>query len=271
MPELPEVETTLRGLQPHLLQRRVTHVEIRDARLRWPVPADLPRVLRGRTIESLSRRGKYLVFVFKHGYMLLHLGMSGSLRIMTKGSAARKHDHIDWQLENGSILRFHDPRRFGSVHWATGDPLEHPLLTGLGPEPLTREFNGEYLYSKSRHRKIVVKNFIMDARVVTGVGNIYANEALFKAGIRPDRAAGGISLQRYRQLANAIKKTLRAAIRQGGTTLRDFVNEQGNPGYFRQRLHVYERAGQPCAICGHIIRQQRIGQRSSYYCAHCQH
>jgi formamidopyrimidine-DNA glycosylase len=271
MPELPEVETTLRGIEPYLLKQKVLNALVYEARLRWPVPENLAQVLARRSIQSLSRRGKYLIISFRHGHLLIHLGMSGSLRIVNSGAIPGKHDHIDWQIANGKVLRLHDPRRFGSVHWIETDPGRHPLLAQLGPEPLGAEFNGRYLHGKSDKRKIAVKNFIMDSHVVVGVGNIYASEALFGAGIHPARAAGKISLQRYEQLAGTIKKTLKAAIKQGGTTLRDFVNEQGNPGYFRQKLKVYGRAGEPCMICGDKIRQLTIGQRSSYYCGHCQH
>ncbi|MBN1378166.1 MAG: bifunctional DNA-formamidopyrimidine glycosylase/DNA-(apurinic or apyrimidinic site) lyase [Gammaproteobacteria bacterium] len=271
MPELPEVETTLRGIEPYLLNRSVVNVKVRKSRLRWPIPATLPKMLARQTIQSLSRRGKYLIISFQHGHMLIHLGMSGSLRIVSIDTAARKHDHIDWQIDNNKVLRLHDPRRFGSVLWTATDPLQHPLLVKLGPEPLTRELNGAYLFKQSRKRKVAVKNFVMDAQIVVGVGNIYASEALFIAGIHPARAAGKVSLQRYKLLADAIKKILKAAIKQGGTTLRDFVNEQGNPGYFSQKLKVYERAGEPCSVCGGKIKKLTLGQRSSYYCGHCQH
>jgi formamidopyrimidine-DNA glycosylase len=270
MPELPEVETTLRGIEPCLLKCKVTGIEVRQPYLRWPVPENLAQVLARRTIQALSRRGKYLIISFKHGHLLIHLGMSGSLRIVNSGAIPGKHDHIDWQLANGKVLRLHDPRRFGSVHWIETDPGQHPLLARLGPEPLTAEFNGGYLHNKSNKRKIAVKNFIMDSQVVVGVGNIYASESLFGAGIHPSRAAGKVSLERYERLAAQIKKTLQAAIKQGGTTLRDFVNEQGNPGYFGQKLKVYGKVGEPCMICGHKIRQSTIGQRSSFYCNQCQ-
>ena len=270
MPELPEVETTLRGLTPHLQNQCITQVKVFQPQLRWPVPTALTRHLKYQTLRSLKRRGKYLIFSFDIGHMLIHLGMSGSLRIDRKNSPARKHDQLEWQLANQSILRFHDPRRFGSVHWLKGDPLQHPLLINLGPEPLNPEFDGHYLYQKAMHRKSAVKNFIMDSHVVVGVGNIYANESLFLAGIHPARTANRISLKRYTLLAKTIKKTLRAAIKQGGMTLRDFVNEQGEPGYFRNKLAVYKKAGQSCRKCGSSIKTKRIGQRSSYYCSSCQ-
>lgn len=270
MPELPEVETTRRGLLPHLVNRKVTGVEIRNRQLRWPTPRGLTQKLTGRTIAGLRRRGKYLIFDFDQGHMLAHLGMSGSFRIVDRQAAVRKHDHIDWCLDSGKILRFHDPRRFGSIHWIAGDPLQHPLLRHLGPEPLDDSFNGEYLSSRGRNRKVAVKNFIMNATVVTGVGNIYANESLFLAGIHPNRPAGDVDPAGYRRLADAVKTVLNASIEQGGTTLRDFVNESGNPGYFRQQLRVYERAGEPCPQCGEKIRMQVIGQRASYFCPNCQ-
>lgn len=270
MPELPEVETTRRGLLPHLVNRRVTDIEIRDRRLRWPTPRGLKQKLAGQKVIDIRRRGKYLIFDFERGHMLAHLGMSGSLRIVDRRAIVRKHDHIDWLFESGKILRFHDPRRFGSIHWIPGDPLQHPLLIHLGLEPLEESFNGGYLLSRGRNRKVAVKNFIMNATVVTGVGNIYASESLFLAGIHPNRPAGDISLASYRLLAEAIKTVLNASIEQGGTTLRDFVNENGNPGYFRQRLRVYERAGNPCPQCGDTIRTQVIGQRASYFCPRCQ-
>ncbi|HEX7026604.1 MAG TPA: bifunctional DNA-formamidopyrimidine glycosylase/DNA-(apurinic or apyrimidinic site) lyase [Gammaproteobacteria bacterium] len=270
MPELPEVETTRRGLLPHLKNRTATDVRIRNRQLRWPIPRGLKQKITGQRIIDVRRRGKYLIFDFEQGHMLAHLGMSGSFRIVDVQAPARKHDHIDWLLDSGMILRFHDPRRFGSIHWVTGDILQHPLLKDLGPEPLEDEFNGGYLSNLARNRKIAVKNFIMNSRVVTGVGNIYASESLFLAGIHPDRPAGQVSQSGYQRLAEAVKTVLTASIEQGGTTLRDFVNENGNPGYFRQQLRVYEQAGNPCRQCGRAIQMQVIGQRSSYFCPRCQ-
>ena len=270
MPELPEVETTLRGISPHLLKQKIKHVVVRQKQLRWPVPNDLAANLKNRTVQQLYRRGKYLIMTFSNGHVLLHLGMSGSLRIANIDSEPNKHDHIDWILSNGKVLRFHDPRRFGSVLWTKEEPLNHPLLISLGPEPLERDFNDQLLFTKSRKRKVAVKNFIMNSHIVVGVGNIYASEALFLASIRPSRAAGTISLKRYQKLVQAIKKILRASIKKGGTSLRDFVNEQGNPGYFRQKLNVYGKDGQPCKTCDNAIKKQIIGQRSSFYCSHCQ-
>lgn len=270
MPELPEVETTRRGILPHLQGRTVASVTVREPRLRWAVPPDLPETLAGRAVLGIRRRAKYLVFDFEGGHMLLHLGMSGSLRITGADALVRKHDHVDWLFDNGTILRFHDPRRFGSVHWTADDPAGHPLLAALGPEPLARTFHGDYLFARSRGRRAAVKTFIMDSHTVVGVGNIYASEALFLAGIRPGLAAGRVSRERYHALAGAIKQVLRVSIRQGGTTLRDFVNESGAPGYFRQQLRVYERGGQPCLACAGVIKTRVIGQRSSYYCPNCQ-
>jgi formamidopyrimidine-DNA glycosylase len=270
VPELPEVETTRRGLAPHLTGHRVSAVVVREARLRWPVPAGLAESMGGRTVRGIDRRGKYLIFNFDRGHMLVHLGMSGSLRIGTAESAPGKHDHLDWRFSNNLVLRFHDPRRFGSVHWVDSHPDRHPLLASLGPEPLSGAFNGDYLFARSRRRRVAVKNHIMDAHTVTGVGNIYASEALFAAGIRPGTAAGRLSRRQCAALAGAVKRVLHAAIEQGGTTLRDFVNEAGAPGYFRQRLRVYERGGQACRVCSETIKSRVIGQRASYYCPRCQ-
>ncbi len=270
MPELPEVETTRRGILPYLKNKSIETVAVRNRQLRWPVPARLKNHLSGQKILDITRRGKYLVFGFDHGHMLIHLGMSGSLRIVKSNSEIRKHDHIDWLINNGRVLRYHDPRKFGSVLWTSGEPGQHKLLKTLGPEPLSDTFDAGYLYEKSRKRQLAVKNFIMNSTVVTGVGNIYANEALFLAGIHPLRQAGKISFERYEALVTAIKNVLHAAIEQGGTTLRDFVNGDGNPGYFRQQLRVYQRAGQPCCVCKKPVRLLSIGQRASYYCTECQ-
>ncbi len=269
MPELPEVETTRRGITPHVLGKTVTRVIIRQARLRWPVPEALPERLRRRKLLSLERRGKYLLLGFRHGTLILHLGMSGSLRVLPASTPAGKHDHFD--LVFGSqCLRLRDPRRFGAVLWTT-DPVEnHPLIRHLGPEPLAEEFSGSWLFERSRDRRMAVKPFIMDGRTVVGVGNIYANEALFRAGISPARACGGISAQRYERLAQAIKEILATAIERGGTTLRDFLQTDGNPGYFAQELQVYGRTGQPCPNCDADIRHRTQAQRSTYYCPRCQ-
>lgn len=270
MPELPEVETTRRGIAPHLQGRQVCEVIVRQRQLRWPIPRNLNILLQGQTIEHIDRRGKYLLLGMDSGTLILHLGMSGSLRILPVATPAQKHDHLDIILDNDHCLRLRDPRRFGAVLWSRSDPLQHKLLKTLGPEPLSQAFTGDYLWQRSRGRKLAIKSFVMDSKTVTGVGNIYANEALFLAGIHPQRAAGRISRERYQQLVEAIKQVLEAAIREGGTTLRDFTASDGKPGYFRQQLHVYERARQPCHQCGQALRHRVIGQRSSYYCSHCQ-
>lgn len=270
MPELPEVETTRRGLVPHAQGAHVSGVEVRDGRLRWPVPADLPQQLCGQQILGLERRAKYLFLVTAAGSLMVHLGMSGSLRVVDAGEPPRTHDHIDIILQGGRCLRFNDPRRFGSFHWLPGTARQHPLLDHLGPEPLDPAFDGDYLYARSRGRRSTVKSFIMDGAVVVGVGNIYAAEALFLSGIAPQRQAGRIGLERYRRLAAQIRSVLAAAIAQGGTTLRDFVGGDGKPGYFAQQLWVYGRGGQPCKVCGALLRERRIAQRSSVYCMACQ-
>ncbi len=270
MPELPEVETTRRGIEPHLLDQTITKVIVRNRKLRWPVPSQLASELRHQTVRAVKRRGKYLLLSVDKGTLILHLGMSGSLRILPLDSAPQKHDHVELQLASGQCLRLRDPRRFGAVLWTRRDPLRHRLLAALGPEPLLSEFDNKHLYTCSRGRKQAIKSFIMDSKIVVGVGNIYASEALFMAGIHPQRAAGRVSEQRYQQLTAAIKKVLAAAIRQGGTTLRDFTHSDGSAGYFKQQLKVYGRAGQACPNCRQPIRQQTIGQRASYYCPHCQ-
>jgi formamidopyrimidine-DNA glycosylase len=270
MPELPEVETTLRGLAPQLAGQRIADVVIRHPQLRWPVPAGLPRLLRGQTILGLRRRAKYLLIAFENGTLILHLGMSGSLRVLPADTPAGRHDHFDLVLENGRLMRLRDPRRFGAIIWHEGDAAGHPLLSGLGCEPLGREFDADYLYHATRKRRAAVKMAIMDSHVVVGVGNIYANEALFRAGIRPQLAANRVSRERCGRLVEAIRDTLRDAIRAGGSTLRDFTNSNGEAGYFQQHYFVYGRAGEPCRKCGATIKQIRQGQRSSFYCPRCQ-
>jgi formamidopyrimidine-DNA glycosylase len=270
MPELPEVETTRRGIAPHIEGRTVSHVQVRDGRLRWPVPADLPDILQGQVIASVARRGKYLLLDTQTGTLLVHLGMSGSLRIINDQQAPGKHDHIDVVFDDGAVLRFNDPRRFGAMLWTDQDAHTHPLLKDLGPEPLLADFSGELLYRKSRQRKVPVKTFIMDSHVVVGVGNIYANEALFTAGILPTRHAGNIALARYEKLAGCIRAVLEYAIGQGGTTLRNFVNETGKPGYFKQQLKVYGRAGLPCVQCGAALTEIRLANRTTVFCKTCQ-
>jgi len=256
MPELPEVETTRRGIEPHLLGQTISGATVRQPRLRWPVP-DLARLLTGHRVQAIERRAKYLLIRFDHGALIIHLGMSGSLRVVDL-------------LFAGRCLRLHDPRRFGAILWAEGDPLEHPRLRDLGPEPLSDAFDGVYLHTVARHRRVAIKGLLMDGRVVVGVGNIYATEALFRAGIHPQRASHRVSRARLERLAGEIKAVLRHAIGRGGTTLRDFLNESGEPGYFAQELSVYGHAGEPCRICGTTIRTRQIGQRSSAYCPHCQ-
>jgi len=269
MPELPEVETTLRGIEPHLLKQQIARVVVRDSRLRWPVPAEVSKA-EGQTVSSLSRRGKYLLVNLQQGGLIIHLGMSGSLRILQHPVAPEKHDHVDVEMQNGICLRFNDPRRFGAFLWEDDDLQTHELLRDLGPEPLSDSFDADYLHQCSRHRRVAIKNFIMNGHIVVGVGNIYASEALFMAGIHPQRAAGRVSRQRYEALVAAIRDVLARAIRRGGTTLRDFVDSDGAPGYFAQELLVYDRAGSDCFQCGTDIRQKVIGQRSSFYCPACQ-
>ncbi len=269
MPELPEVETTRRGLAPYCCGHTIRQLVVRDSRLRWPVPPELPDLLQGQTIETVARRGKYLLLSTPPGALLVHLGMSGSLRLVEKNEPATRHDHIDLDLTGSYSLRYNDPRRFGCFLWQpTGD--QHPLLARLGPEPLSDEFTAALLFRASRGRTAPVKNFIMDAKVVVGVGNIYANEALFLAGIHPGRSAGRVSLSRYERLVLAIRQVLAAAIEQGGTTLRDFVGGDGKPGYFAQQLQVYGRTALPCKRCGAALREMRISGRSSVYCVACQ-
>ncbi|MCX2980027.1 bifunctional DNA-formamidopyrimidine glycosylase/DNA-(apurinic or apyrimidinic site) lyase [Halieaceae bacterium IMCC14734] len=270
MPELPEVETTRCGVAPYAEGYRVEKVVVRDRRLRWPVPMELDTQLPGSTIGEIQRRGKYLLFATDTGTLIVHLGMSGSLRVLTEAQQPARHDHVDIVLSNNCLLRYNDPRRFGCMLWTLGDPSEHSLLSHLGPEPLLEDFTANYLHQRSRGRKASIKTFIMDSQVVVGVGNIYANEALYRAGISPLRAAGRISLQRYELLVAAIKSVLGSAIKQGGTTLRDFVGGDGQPGYFKQQLAVYDRGGQPCRSCGRELREVRLGQRSTVYCTVCQ-
>ncbi len=270
MPELPEVETTRRGIEPHLRGQRIERVVVRQPQLRWPIPDELGALLAGQQIERVERRGKYLLVPFAHGTLLMHLGMSGSFRILEREAAVGKHDHVDIELSSGRLLRYTDPRRFGAMLWCEGEASVHPLLADLGPEPLTDAFDGDYLFARSRGRSAPVKAFVMDSHIVVGVGNIYANEALFSAGIRPDRAAGKVSRARYAALVDEIKRVLARSITQGGTTLRDFVGGDGNPGYFRQQLNVYGRGGEACAICGTTLREIRLAQRSTVFCGACQ-
>lgn len=270
MPELPEIETACRGIAPHILRHSVLKANVRDGRLRWPVPLKINSILRGYTVHHIIRRGKYILLGFEHGHLIIHLGMSGSLRIVPKGTPYKKHDHVELVFDTNQCMRLHDPRRFGCVLWTTDDPYHHKLLRDLGPEPLRRSFNGSHLYKLSRKRSQAVKTFIMDSHTVVGVGNIYANEALFMAGIRPETQASKVSLPRYNELVRCIKQILKRAIRQGGTTLRNFVNSDGEPGYFQQTLNVYGRKGLPCKNCGHTISCSMLGQRATFFCRQCQ-
>jgi formamidopyrimidine-DNA glycosylase len=270
MPELPEVETTLRGIVPHLQGARIAGLTVREPRLRYPVEEGLAARLTGQRILGLRRRGKYLLLELETGTLLIHLGMSGSLRVLPADALPRPHDHLDLLLAGGRCLRLHDPRRFGSVLWTGAPPQEHPLLRHLGPEPLGPDFHGEHLYHLARARRVAVKAFLMDAEVVVGVGNIYANESLFAAGIHPARPCSRVGLERYRRLAECVRQILEGAIAMGGTTLRDYVRDDGGPGYFALSLAVYGRTGEACKRCASVIRQRRIGQRSSFYCPQCQ-
>lgn len=269
MPELPEVETTRRGLAPHLLGRRVARVVLRRPDLRWPIPPEVTTLWPGQRIDSVERRAKYLLLGSQAGSALLHLGMSGMLRVLPADVPPGPHDHVDVVLDSGRVLRFTDPRRFGCLLWqAPGE--QHPLLSALGPEPLSECFDGAHLHRLSRGRRAPVKSFLMDQRTVVGVGNIYAAESLFRAGIHPRRPAGAISLERYRRLGDAIKTILAHAIERGGTTLRDFLAPDGAPGYFEQELWVYGREGEACRACGRLLHSAAIGQRASVWCPGCQ-
>ena len=269
MPELPEVETTRRGIAPHVVGRRIERLAARLPALRWPIPPTLARTLRGQPVEDVTRRAKYLLMHTPPGAVLLHLGMSGSLRIAGPDEPLRPHDHVDFALDSGRVLRFNDPRRFGCVLWQRAGST-HELLQHLGPEPLGPEFDGEYLYRASRGRNAPIKHFLMDQRIVVGVGNIYAAEALFAAGIHPKRAAGRVTRERYERLATEIRRILEYAITRGGTTLRDFLAPDGEPGYFEQELFVYDRAGEPCKVCGTKLKLADWGQRQTAYCPKCQ-
>ena len=269
MPELPEVETSRRGIEPHLIGRTVESVVVRNRALRWPVSEDVDSGLAHREVLSVDRRAKYLLINTNNGTAILHLGMSGSVRIVGRDAPAGIHDHFDLELDSGLALRYRDPRRFGSLHWS-GDPYAHRLLRDLGPEPLGDDFDGRYLWQCSRKRKLAVKQFIMNANIVVGVGNIYASEALFGAGINPKRAAGRIALPRYERLADSIRDVLSRAIEAGGATLQDFVGGEGEAGYFKQQLDVYDREGLPCRRCDAPVRSIVQGQRATYYCVNCQ-
>lgn len=269
MPELPEVETTLRGITPHIVGRRVTAAHIRQPRLRWPIPGELPELILNQKLLGASRRGKYLLLQFAHGTALIHLGMSGSLRIVDAGVPPLTHDHFDLVFGK-TILRYCDPRRFGCLLWIEGEAEQHPLLKHLGPEPLTDSFTADYLYQRSRKRTQAVKQFLMDSKVVVGVGNIYANEALFMARIKPIRKAGSLTRKNCAELVRDIKFVLQRSIEQGGTTLRDFVGGDGKPGYFKQELLVYGRGGAPCTLCAKALKEVRMNDRTTVYCVRCQ-
>ena len=274
MPELPEVETTRAGLAPHLEGRRVRAVVLRRPDLRWPIPPEVAERLPGQRIAAVRRRAKYLLLDTDAGSALLHLGMSGSLRVLPAATPVREHDHVDFALQGasgtpGRVLRFNDPRRFGCLLWQPPGET-HALLRELGPEPLSEAFDGDYLFARSRGRSAPVKAFLMDQKVVVGVGNIYAAEALFAAGISPLRAAGKVSRERYAALAGEVKRILAHAIARGGTTLRDFLAPDGAPGYFEQELAAYGRGGEPCPRCGRPLKQAMVGQRASVWCARCQ-
>jgi formamidopyrimidine-DNA glycosylase len=270
LPELPEVETTRRGLGPYVRKRRIAALRVYEWRLRWPVPRNLPKQVAGQRILRVGRRGKYLLLALESGTLLLHLGMSGNLRAVPADTARLPHDHFDLVLDSGIALRFNDPRRFGSLLYTRGDPLEHPLLAHLGPEPLGREFDASYLWRITRGRRLNVKQLLMDSHLVVGVGNIYANEALFRARIRPQRQARTLSQADAAHLVRGVRAVLKQAIHSGGTTLRDYLGADGAPGYFRQRLYVYERRGKPCRRCGTPVRAVPQGQRTTYYCPSCQ-
>lgn len=274
MPELPEVETTLRGVGPHITGKAVSGVILRQSKLRWPVNPDLPQILQGLLVEECSRRAKYLIIRFQTGVLLIHLGMSGSLRVFTMGDdrigKPDKHDHIDIEFSDGTVLRYHDPRKFGAFLWFEGIAENYPLLAKLGPEPLSDEFDADYLYRKRKVLKRAVKLVLMNNAVVVGVGNIYANESLFKAGIVPHRPAYTLSRQECTTLVETVKTVLKRAIETGGSTLRDFVNSDGQSGYFQQEYAVYGRQGKPCVKCGRPILKEVLGQRGTFYCSHCQ-
>jgi formamidopyrimidine-DNA glycosylase len=270
MPELPEVETTARGIRPSLCGKRVQRVVVRRRKLRWPIPTRLARVLPGQRIRAVDRRGKYLLFRAETGTMIIHLGMSGHLRVVRTTTPPAQHDRFELQMSGGLCLRLTDPRCFGCVLWTEAGPEEHPLLARLGPEPLGPRFSGHYLFEVSRRRRAPVKNLIMDGRIVVGIGNIYASESLYRSGIHPGRASSRISRQRYERLADSVRHVLTRAIEAGGTTLQDYVSVSGKPGYFNTSLQVYARAGQPCSGCRRPIRKCILGGRATYYCPGCQ-
>ena len=270
MPELPEVETTRRGIIPYVADQLIKQIILRHKTLRWKIPEEIVNLLPGKRVLSVERRAKYLLFKMKAGTLILHLGMSGSLRVLTENIAPGKHDHVDIVMANKVILRYTDPRRFGALLWTQDDINKHPLFEHLGVEPLSKLLTSAYLFSQARRRKIAVKSFIMDNKVLVGVGNIYATEALFSAGIKPQKAANEISKAQWNTLIQEIQRILKAAIKKGGTTLKDFTRSDGKPGYFVQQLQVYGRAKKPCIQCGKLLAHARIGQRNTVFCLNCQ-
>ncbi len=271
MPELPEVETTCREISPHIKEKTIIQVVIRQKQLRWPIPDDLEKLLDQSVVAHVFRRAKYILIENETVHtLIIHLGMSGSLRIVSLDVLPKKHDHVDFIFSDNTVLRYNDPRKFGAILFTDKPVIQHKLIQHLGVEPLSEQFSGDHLYQLSKNKKMAVKSFIMDGHIVVGAGNIYANESLFMAGIHPTRQAGRISLKRYQLLAQCIKEVLQKAINQGGTTLRDFVNEQGKPGYFQQSLSVYGRANEQCKNCSSLIKSVKIAQRASYYCPSCQ-
>lgn len=270
MPELPEVETTKRGLEPVMVGTQVVDVALHNSQLRWPVDWEQLAKTKGQTLLSIDRRSKYLLFNFDSGTWLVHLGMSGSLRLVAPDTGTRKHDHVVLSLSNNLELRYHDPRRFGSWLWAGNTPMDHPRLSNLGPEPLSSQFSGRFLHHATRSRKTPIKNLIMDAKVVVGVGNIYASESLFDAKIHPKKSSESLTLEECANLTKAIKKILRRSIKAGGTTLKDFSGSNGEPGYFQQSLSVYNQEGESCKACCTLIQKATLGQRSTFWCPTCQ-
>jgi formamidopyrimidine-DNA glycosylase len=269
MPELPEVEVCKRGIEPHVLNQNVSDVVVRNAKMRWPITPTISDIC-GEKVIYVNRRAKYLLLGTSKGILMLHLGMSGTIRVIDKDTPVTKHDHFDLVLENGLALRLNDPRRFGSVLWITEDITEHPLIKNLGPEPLSPDFTDNCLFEKSRNKTVAIKTFLMNNHVVVGVGNIYANESLFKAGIDPRKHAGKVSKKRYIELTKHIKQTLAHAIEQGGTTLKDFTQSDGKPGYFAQELLVYGRGGQLCFICKEKLQEIKQAGRATVFCPTCQ-
>lgn len=270
MPELPEVETTRRGIAPYICNRHILALSVRNARLRWPIDSNLAQILTGQRVHAVERRAKYLLLRCDRGTLLIHLGMSGRLRVLDDDLPPDKHDHVDIMFDNGGVLRYTDPRRFGAMLWTQDSINDHPLIAHLGPEPLAADFDADYLLACARGRKTSIKNLIMNGSVVVGVGNIYANEALFLAGIHPERPAGSLTAVDMDRLVAAIRQVLNKALEAGGTTLRDFRRSDGKPGYFAQQLHVYGRKDQPCLVCGSAITAIRQSQRASYFCPRCQ-